>query len=169
MPKGVRIGGRQKGTPNKATEVRQHFLAAWDKLGGPAVAARLLAKGLERAMGFDSVERTYEYEPDPKNSKKRVRVLVREKVTREHSTDLLRICLPYFAQEMPRLSEFTGKDGAPLVPAAPALPPIDMSKWTEAQVDAYIAATTAVRAAHTAPASPAPPAAEPPPPPPAAT
>lgn len=170
MPKGKRLGGRQKGTPNKATEVRQHFLDAWAKHGGPAAAERLLAAAMQRALGYESVEKTYEYHTDEKSrAKRRVRVLVKEKVTREHDTSLLSLCLPYFAQQLARLSEVTGRDGAPLVPAAPALPAIDMSRWTEAQVDAYIAATTAARAAHSAPAAPALPAAEPPPPPPAAT
>lgn len=144
--------GRPKGALNKSTGVREHFVKAWEKQGGPAVAAKLLKAALERALGYQAVEKTYEYEPDLKDARKRVRVLVREKMWTESNTDLLRLCLPYFAQEMPRLSEFTGKDGAPLVPAAPTLPKIDMSSWTDKQVDAFIAATAAVHAAHTAPA-----------------
>lgn len=149
MPKGIRLGGRQKGTPNKATEVRQHFLDAWAKRGGPGAADRLLAAAFERALGYESIEKTYEHEYDEK-TKKRVRVLVREKVTREHDSGLLALCLPYFAQAMPRLSEVTGRDGAPLVPAVPSLLAMDMSKWTEEQVDRYIAATTTAHAAHAA-------------------
>ncbi|MDD5301525.1 MAG: hypothetical protein PHS14_00335 [Elusimicrobia bacterium] len=153
MPKGKRIGGRQKGTPNKATEVRQHFLDAWQKRGGPKAADRLLAAALERALGYDAVEKTYVYELDPQDAKKRVRVLAKEKVTREHDTSLLALCLPYFAQQMPRLSEITGAGGQPLVPPTPALPPLDMSKWTESQVDRFIAATAAVQAARAAAAT----------------
>ena len=35
VPKGTRIGGRQKGTPNKVTaNAKQAFQAAFDELGG---------------------------------------------------------------------------------------------------------------------------------------
>ncbi len=149
--------GRPKGARNKATEVREHFTDAWNKLGGKAVGLRLVKAALERAQGYESVERTYAYEPDPQNSKKRVRVLVKEKVTREHSDGLLALLLPYVAQQLPRLSEVTGKDGAPLVPATPALPPLDFSKFTDDQLDRFIAATATVHAAHAA--KPAPPVA----------
>lgn len=162
MPKGKKFGGRQKGTPNKATQVREHFTDAWNKLGGKAVGMRLVKAALERAQGYESVERTYEYEPNPDNPKKRVRVLVKEKVTREHSDGLLALLLPYVAQQLPRLSEVTGKDGAPLVPPAPMLPPFDLSKLPEGKLDQLIAALAAKSAATAAPA-PAAPAATPPP------
>lgn len=40
MPKGVRPGGRQKGTPNKFTKIKEDILAAFKKLGGEAFVVK---------------------------------------------------------------------------------------------------------------------------------
>jgi hypothetical protein len=56
------------------------------------------------------------------------------------------------------VTPLSGVDGKPLIPDAPAalVPALDMSKWTERQVDNYIAATAQAHGASVSAAAPAP-------------
>jgi hypothetical protein len=139
--------GRPKGSLNKATVARQDLLDAWTRCASAKTADKLVLDAVAKALGYDVTQRVYEYEPDPKDHTKRVRVLVREKVRREYNYAPLEALLPYMAQKLPSKSELTGADGKPLMPPNGPIsvnfPPIDFSSplWTPALLEKFIEAT----------------------------
>lgn len=112
MPKGVRNGGRQKGTPNKIKGAHQDFLDAWKKCAGPQTALRLMKDAIQKFSGYTTVEKTYEFVPDKKG--RRRRTLVKEKVRTEYNAGPLEAILPYIAKRQPQQLEVGGEDGEPI-------------------------------------------------------
>lgn len=140
--------GRKKGSLNKRTKfksIREDLEKAWEELGGSAIAKRLLKQGIRDAEGFDTVEKEYAFPKDENGNTQRV--LLKEKVKHIKDTALLNLLVPYFIQRVPQQQEVTGAGGAPLVPPAPALPPIDLSALSTEQLDRFIAATASAAVA----------------------
>ena len=76
----------------------------------------------------------------------------REKLIADNPTGAEMLAAKYIEEYTPQAvdrflgkvpTEFTGKDGSPLIPKAsmPILPPMDFSGWKPEQIDRFIAAT----------------------------
>ena len=88
--KGMKTGGRKRGTPNRITDAQKDLLAAWDKECGPETARAHMRAAKEEAIG------------------KVVTIGQKDGSTKTMTVrdfEPLRTILPYFARKMPETVE----------------------------------------------------------------